>query len=217
MPPSSSASRFVGGRLRAHQAEPAGVVGAHRSRRAAQEAGQRRAGGDRPAHPTAPCRAPTRPCAPRPVTPISAKRRSSLVAMANGATLSPRTSSAASSSTAAIDSRAAAPVAEHVGAAGDALFGQHLDQQQGRGAHGGGAGSEHVAQRHFDRRAADAAQAQTRRSGRRPQSWLPPSACSARMSAIARFSGVGTPLAWPSSTTPPASQRTSSRLPRCRS
>jgi hypothetical protein len=34
---------------------------------------------------------------------------------------------------------------------------------------------------------------------------------------MARFSGVGTPLACPSSTTPPASQRTSSGLPRSRS
>jgi len=44
-----------------------------------------------------------------------------------------------------------------------------------------------------------------------------PSACSARMSAIARLRGVGTPFCRPSSTTPPASQRTSNGLPRSRS
>src|SRR6185436_12257458 len=44
-----------------------------------------------------------------------------------------------------------------------------------------------------------------------------PSAWSARMSVIARLSGVGTPFCLPSSTTPPESQRTSSGLPRSRS
>jgi hypothetical protein len=37
------------------------------------------------------------------------------------------------------------------------------------------------------------------------------------MSAIARFNGVFTPTALPSSTTPPDSQRSSSRFPRARS
>ena len=38
--------RFIGGSLRAHQAQTAGVVGAHRPRRAAEQAGERHTGGN---------------------------------------------------------------------------------------------------------------------------------------------------------------------------
>lgn len=55
----------------------------------------------------------------------------------------------------------------------------------------------------------------------RPSHWLldpsGPLAWIDRMSATDRFSGVSTPTSLPSSTTPPDTQRTSSRLPRSRS
>ena len=57
--------RFIGGRLRRHQAEAAGIVGRDRPRRSRRAGSRAAAPPPPPARPTAPCRAPTTPCGPR--------------------------------------------------------------------------------------------------------------------------------------------------------
>ena len=108
---------------------------------------------------------------------------------------------------------AAVPIGEEIGPAGDALFRVDVDQEERCGADRRGAGAERVAHRHLDRRRANAADGEVCH----PQAAFRPSAWSARMSATARLSGVGTPTFAPSSATPPESHGTSSRLPRSKS
>ena len=110
---------------------------------------------------------------------------------------------------------AAAPIAEEIGPAGDALLRLEVDQQERRGADRRGAGAERVAHRHLDRRRANAADGA---GSPRAQAAFRPSACERQDVGDGAVAAASAPR--PSRRAPPRrrrAMRTSSRLPRSKS